>query len=262
MNQQLATDIVFNKRSTFLIVGLFVLTLLSIGKNITLFAADGNIQKNVTKKKPAIKWNSLFDGKTLKGWKKTNFGGEGEVEVKEGVIIMDLGNDLTGIHTDRKLPKINYEVELQAKRIEGNDFFCGFTFPVNKKSCSLILGGWGGTTVGLSSIDDMDASENDTTQYLAFKKNKWYKIRLRVTESKIEVWLDGKSIIEQETKDRKISIRAEVDPSQPFGFACYQTTAGLKEIKIRELTKTEIKKSKIVKQTKPKKQGSGITPGD
>ena len=27
----------------------------------------------------------------------------------------------------------------------------------------LIVGGWGGTVVGLSSIDGMDASENETT---------------------------------------------------------------------------------------------------
>ena len=210
---------------------------------------------------PVRKWIDLFDGKTLTGWKKTNFGGEGDVEVKEGVIILNFGNDLTGIHTDRKLPTMNYEVELQAKRIDGNDFFVGFTFPVNKNPCSLILGGWGGTTVGLSSIDDIDASENETTQYHQFKQNKWHEIRLRVTEEKIEVWLNKEAIIEQETKDRKISIRPEVDPSQPFGFACFQTIAGLKDIRIRELSKMEIQQSKIVKK-KTTTARSFRTPGD
>ena len=28
------------------------------------------------------KWRDLFDGKTLEGWEKTNYGGEGEVEVQ------------------------------------------------------------------------------------------------------------------------------------------------------------------------------------
>ena len=60
-------------------------------------------------------------------------------------------------------PKVDYEVNLDAKRVAGNDFFCGITFPVGKRFCSLIVGGWGGATVGLSSIDGKDAAENETT---------------------------------------------------------------------------------------------------
>jgi len=254
--------IVPKQQVTFLVFCFSLLIGLSLNGEKNVFGDDDAAKKQSVKQKPALKWTSLFDGKTLKGWKKTNFGGEGEVEVEKGVIVMDFGSDLTGIHTDRQLPKMNYEVELQAKRIEGNDFFCGFTFPVNKKPCSLILGGWGGTTVGLSSIDGMDASENDTTQYHAFKENNWYKIRLRVTEQHIKVWLDGKSIIEQKTKDRKISIRPEIDPSLPFGFSCFQTTAGLKEIRIRKLTKEEIKKTKIVIKKIPKKTTTEPTTND
>ncbi|VAX36192.1 hypothetical protein MNBD_PLANCTO02-1071 [hydrothermal vent metagenome] len=240
---------VFRQYLLFLLLSFFLFNGLSLNAENCLTVAEG-----APKKRPALQWVSLFDGKTLKGWKKTNFGGEGEVNVKKGEVIMDLGNDLTGIHTDRKLPKINYEVELESKRIEGNDFFCGLTFPVKKKSCSLILGGWGGTTVGLSSIDGADASENNTTQYHKFENKKWYKIRLRITEASIKVWLDEKIIIEQEIKGRKLSIRPEVDPSLPFGIACFQTTAGLKNIRIRKLTKKEIEKSKIVKKkTSPQK---------
>ena len=42
-------------------------------------------------------WRSLFDGKTLAGWKETNFGGEGEVRVEDGAIVLERGNDMTGI---------------------------------------------------------------------------------------------------------------------------------------------------------------------
>lgn len=196
-------------------------------------------EKKPEKDPPLVKdkdgWVSLFDGKTLNGWKKTNFGGEGDVEVKDGAIEMGVGSDMTGIHTDRELPKINYEVELEAQRVDGSDFFCGFTFPVKKDPCSLIVGGWGGGVCGLSSIDDMDASENDTTTYETFKNKTWYKIRLKVTEKKIEAWIDGKPILDQELEGKKIGIRYEVEPSKPFGFACYQTTAALRNIRIRSL---------------------------
>jgi len=186
-------------------------------------------------------WVSLFDGKTLKGWKKSNFGGEGDIEVKEGVITMYFGNDLTGIHTERKLPKVNYEAELEAMRVDGTDFFCGFTFPVKEKFCSFILGGWGGGTTGLSSLDGMDASENETQSYEELKNKKWYKVRVRVTETHIQVWLNDESLFNQDILNRKLSIRIEVDPSKPFGISCFQTTAALRNIRIRKLNPAELK---------------------
>jgi hypothetical protein len=48
---------------------------------------------------------------------------------------------------------MNYEIKLEAKKVTGNDFFCGMTFPVGDSFCSFIVGGWGGPVVGLSSID-------------------------------------------------------------------------------------------------------------
>ena len=181
------------------------------------------------------RWISLFDGKTLKGWEVTRFGGEGEVEAKDGTLVLNLGADLTGVHTNRKLPTINYEVELEGMRVDGYDFFVGLTFPVKESPCTLILGGWGGGVCGLSSIDGYDASENETTTYRAFKNGKWHKVRLRVTEKKIEVWLDGEKLIDQDVEGRKLSIRSEVALSKPFGFASWQTTAALRNIRIREI---------------------------
>ena len=89
--------------------------------------------------KPAAKvleWKSLFDGKTLKNWESSKFGGEGEVSVKDGMIVMQQGSEMTGITwTGGELPKIDYEISLQAQRIDGSDFFCGLTFPINDLPC-------------------------------------------------------------------------------------------------------------------------------
>ena len=71
------------------------------------------------------------------------------------------------------MPRINYEVKLEARREEGSDFFCRLTFPVNDSFCALILGGWGGTVVGLSTIDGLDASEKETSRLMNFDLNKW-----------------------------------------------------------------------------------------
>ncbi len=180
-------------------------------------------------------WTSLFDGQTLKGWKSTEFGGEGTVEVKDGAIVLGVGNDLTGVNYERPVPNTNYEVSLEAKRVDGSDFFCGLTFPVKKDPCSLIIGGWGGGVCGLSSIDGLDASENSTTKYRDFDNGRWYTIRLRVTDARIEAWIDNKQIVNQALADKKISIRSEVDASRPFGIASYRTLAALRNIRLREL---------------------------
>src|SRR5262245_42458950 len=74
-------------------------------------------------------WRELFDGKTLANWTVTNFGGEGIVEIKEGRILLGFGSDLTGITwKGPSIPRIDYEVKIEARREEGGDFFCGLTF--------------------------------------------------------------------------------------------------------------------------------------
>jgi hypothetical protein len=178
---------------------------------------------------------SLFDGKNLDGWKKTAFGGEAEVEVKDAQIIMHAGSPMTGITCTQKVPKIDYEVSLETMRVTGSDFFCGLTFPVGESPCSFIVGGWGGGVVGLSSIDGSDASENETTKYQEFASGRWYAVRVRVTKDKIEVWIDKKQMVDLPTKDRRISIRPEVELSRPLGISCYATTAALRNIQVRGL---------------------------
>ena len=181
-------------------------------------------------------WQSLFDGKSLGQWKSTEFGGEGKVSVANGQINLQAGANLTGITwSGTALPKTNYEISLEAKKTDGSDFFCGLTFPVANSFCSLIVGGWGGGIVGLSSIDGHDASENETTQVMSFPDNRWFKIRVKVTPAKIEAWLDDKKVADVVTTGHQIDIRPEVELSKPLGIATWMTGAAFRDIKIRRL---------------------------
>jgi len=177
----------------------------------------------------------LFDGKTLNGWEITNFGPQGPVEVSGGKIILGIGDGCTGITWEKNFPVTNYEISLEAMRVAGNDFFCGMTFPVGKDPCTLIVGGWGGTVGGLSSINGMDASENETTKLRQFEKNRWYKIRLQVTVKEIKAWINDENIVYFTIGNKKLSIRPEVELSKPFGIASWNTTAALRNIRIIRL---------------------------
>lgn len=187
--------------------------------------------------KTKSEWRPLFDGKELGEWKKTKFGGEGAVDIEDGQISMDYGQYMTGLtHSGKDLPKNNYELELEAKRVDGGDFFCGLTFPVEKSHTSFVVGGWGGSVVGISSIDDMDASENPTTGYKVFKNGEWYKIRVRVTKGRLQAWINDSNFVDEELTADRLSTRIEMERCHPLGICCFDTQAAFRNIRIREVS--------------------------
>jgi hypothetical protein len=200
-------------------------------------AKDSKASDPKAKDDDGAKWEPLFNGKDLTGWKKSSFGGEGEVTTEDGVLTIEMGQPMSGITWKKKEPpyKQNYEIRLEAKRVKGSDFFCGLTFPFNDTHCSLICGGWGGGVVGLSSINSADASENATTTYQEFKTDRWYKIRVRVEPKRIQCWIDDKQVVDQEITDHKVGTRIEVDESKPLGISTYETTAAIKNFEVRPL---------------------------
>ena len=192
------------------------------------FQNEQNVIKDA--KKNETTGRALFDGKTLNGWEIANFGTQGNVCVSDSSIILEMGDGCTGVTWKGKFPKINYQVSLEAMRVDGNDFFCGMTFPVLDEFCTLIIGGWGGTVVGLSSIDGLDASENSTGIMKKFTNNRWYRIRLWVTKQWIKAWIDDRVMVDFERCDEKLSVRPEVLLSRPFGITSWKTTAALRNI--------------------------------
>lgn len=186
-------------------------------------------------------WKSLFDGQSLRGWRPTDFAGRGEIRVEKNfkgvpALIIEQGGALSGVTFTNALPKMDFEVTLEAMKVNGSDFFCGLTFPYGESHGTLIVGGWGGAALGISSVDGNDASMNETTRFMRFDPDRWYLIRLRVTAARIEAWIDKDKVIDLETTDKRISMRpGEIEESVPFGFATWQTTAALRNIQMRSL---------------------------
>jgi hypothetical protein len=186
------------------------------------------------------KWKELFDGKSLEGWKSSEFFGSGKIVVQDGAILMQAGEPMTGVTYARDdFPKLDYEVSLEAKKVAGDDFFCTTTFPIGEDFCSLVVGGWGGTVVGLSSLNQLDASMNETTTSSEFARDRWYPVRIRVTRNRIQAWIGDERVVDVDTTDKVISIRGECRKSRPFGIATYRTTGAVRNIKLRPLTEAE-----------------------
>ncbi len=173
----------------------------------------------------------LFDGRSLGRWEVTRFGGEGPVEVRDGSIVLHRGETLSGINWGGDFPRENYRLRLEAQRLEGNDFFCGLTFPVGDSHCTFILGGWGGGVVGLSSLDGRDASENETRRIMRFENGRWYRIEVEVTVTGVRCRLDGDVLVDVTRPGRTFSVRPEVRLSRPLGIAAWRTTAAVRAIR-------------------------------
>jgi hypothetical protein len=184
---------------------------------------------------------ALFDGKTLDGWKKTDFSHPGEVKVQDGRIVLAAGMPMTGITTTHKdLPTTNYELTYEAMRTTGEDFFAAATFPVGRSYITLVNGGWGGFVTGLSSLNGMDASENETTRSYRFENMTWYRFRVRVTDEAIRCWVDDKEIIAVEHREKHVGTRVETRSSEPLGFAAWKCGGALRNIELRPLTPAEV----------------------
>ncbi|HRH95350.1 MAG TPA: DUF1080 domain-containing protein [Prosthecobacter sp.] len=186
-------------------------------------------------------WKLLSD-EFAASWKAAGMANEGSVIVHNGEIELQPGQPMTGSTFDAKkwkdteMPVTRYAIEYEAMRVEGNDFFGTVTFPVNESHVSLIVGGWGGTLVGISSIDDMDASENNTRGNAWFENNRWHKVRIEVRDDDLRAWIDGKLFVNTSLKGHKLGLRAgDIEKCAPFGFASFATKARIRGVIIRRL---------------------------
>jgi hypothetical protein len=205
--------------------------------------AEASDQKEEKTKKDPYAWQPLFDGKSLDNWVVPVYGGDGLVNVKKGGIVIGMGESVTGIRYTGEFPRMNYEIRYEARRTMGTDFFATLTFPVGNESfCSFVNGGWGGTIVGISCVDHYDASDNQTTTNLFFKDNIWYKFRIRVSEKKIEAWVNDEKVVDLITENHIISTRSEVDLYRPLGFTTWCTEGEIRKIEVRKLRPKEIQK--------------------
>ena len=198
-------------------------------------------QKNDEPKYKFGEWTKLFDGKSTDGWEAIEFGGEGDFYVTDDkVLAIDAGDPLTGFSSTKDdLPKLNFEVELEARKTQGIDFFCGLTFPVEESHCTLVVGGWAGSTVGISCIDDLDASSNNTTKIMKFETDQWYKIRVRVIPNRLMVWIDNNIVIDEDITGKRISLRGDTTLCRPLGVCSFMTDAEIRNFQMRTLEAVE-----------------------
>lgn len=183
----------------------------------------------VTAVEPAPSWIMLM-GK----WVGTE---GGEVTEEDDVLRLGFGEMLTAAKWTGEVPVAPFELEYDARRVNGTDFFGAVTFPAGKdEDVTFVLGGWGGGLIGISSIDDLDASENETGQAIGFETGRWYRVRIVREMAKIIVSIDDEKVIDVSTEGRKLSLRpGPISACLPFGFGTWQTTGEIRGARWRRM---------------------------
>lgn len=176
-------------------------------------------------------WQPLLEGE----WTGISFGGEGEVRLEGGTLILEPGDPLTGVTWSAPIPGADYELSLVASRLQGTDFFVGLTFPVGGSHLTLVLGGWGGALSGLSCLDGDDASSNETKFFEGFENGRDYAVRLEVRGPRVRTWIDERLVVDVDTTDRAVGLRTEVEACAPLGLASFLTRASYRELRWRPL---------------------------
>lgn len=181
-----------------------------------------------------VEMETLSPGK----WMAIEGAADVEWDDESRVMRIGIGTDLNGARWTGPLPTTPYAVELEARRMSGSDFFCGLTFPVRTGSecVSLIVGGWGGNLVGISSIEGLDASENSTASQQEFEDQRWYRIRVEVGDERLQAWIDDQQVVDAYTEEQKLSLRAgPIEACAPFGLATWLTSAEVRGVRWRKL---------------------------
>ena len=182
-------------------------------------------------------WESLMDGKTLAGWEIVRYGGEGEPYADKGKLILPMAVHglMTGLRwVGDSFPANNYAIYYETRRMEGTDIFGGLSFPYGETFATLIVGGWGGSVCGLSSIDDYDASENETTKFIHFKEKQWYPVQLRVTPDSIRAVIDTVQVVDIATAGKRIHLRNGTSASS-LTMSTYLSTGEIRNLRIKRL---------------------------
>jgi formylglycine-generating enzyme required for sulfatase activity len=70
---------------------------------------------------------------------------------------------------------------------------------------------------------------------MAFQDGRWYRIRLRLTQSAIEAWVDDEKVVDFNPAGHKVSLNTPVVCMQPLGLRTWKTATAIRNLRLRRL---------------------------
>ncbi|NQT88411.1 DUF1080 domain-containing protein, partial [bacterium] len=191
-------------------------------------------------------WVSLFDGKSLDGWQKVSrfpvpkkYGpgtsGEATLDAAKQCIFLEPGNPISGIHCKTALPTTDYEVELEATSSDGKAPMFRVVFLVGGAHCTLLVTGGERSRVGLDIVDGKGMADNGTAADVDIDPAKWTRVRFRVTDSKVAVWMNDQQVIEQSREGHDLDRSPYYRHVENLGLCARGSRPAFRNIRFRRL---------------------------
>jgi formylglycine-generating enzyme required for sulfatase activity len=180
-------------------------------------------------------WQSLFDGKTLMGWKvgEHNELKNGEAKVEDGAMVLAARGRL-GLAWTGAMPQGDYEVAFDTSLVSGHRL-ASLLFPVGGGHCDLVLGGISGKLVGLDGVDGKGYRDNPALAQMRFETNHWYAVRVRVAGGRVEVWADGSRLIDLPIAGHTFAVEDQRAALKPLGLSAYQGTTAVRYVRVKKV---------------------------
>jgi hypothetical protein len=186
-------------------------------------------------------WQDLLGAGNTKKWKLIASIGDvlpgRRAGVKVGISVLQSGKGRCAMQWTDEFPRSNYEVTFLANRDEGKRFGA-VVFPIGDVSCSWVLGGEeDGTHTGIELIDGLSYKDKKNPTYgrSRYEKGRWYRFRIRVTDEKVETWVEGREAIRLTRAGHRFSPNDVAETLGPFGFTANRSTLGIKSLRVRTL---------------------------
>ncbi len=190
----------------------------------------------------------LFDGSDFEGWRAIRHfdvppsdgtGIGGQVFMEDGWLVLGPGNPMSGAAWTSAVPRIDYEITFEAKRLDGRGDFC-LAFPVYSSTCLLQAGAWDMELLGIDVLDGRHPPDNETGQAFYLEQGTPYRFCLRVTDNSLAVRVNGRTWIDFSIAGHRFSLDRKWRKMDAVGIgAAWGTSAAFRNIKLRRIPKGE-----------------------
>ena len=147
---------------------------------------------------PPTEWTTgkpiaLLDGNSTRGWAASE-AHRCKASVKDATLHMEAGTTWGVVTSTRTLPKANYELAFEAMRVEGTGDMATVVFAVGPCRCAFRVGADDSKVAWLSNVD---GSASRVAGAPGLDNGQWHKVRLRVTDAKVEAWVGDHQVVDQ-----------------------------------------------------------------
>lgn len=185
-------------------------------------------------------WRSIFDGEQLGRWipitriDATDLADPvpGEVEIDGRQIVLNTGDPLTGVSWFGPMPTKDFEITVEAKIDDAE--LISVAFPVGTERAAIQLDA-DNRKAGLYHIDGTGLHDDPMAAIFDGSVAGWHQLRIRVTEQRVQTWLNGQSIADQERTGSSFGAPEGFSPMHPLSMVASNGSASLRNIRIRTL---------------------------